>query len=213
MKSYSHTFQNTGGISLMIAGLISAIALCFHPDEFIPGSVLLNSWKPVHLALLVAFTLSVFGIVGIFSFLKDEVSLFNNAAYFFGLIGCTWSVSLVVIELFVLPGIASHDGTIVPLMNMMDPGTSLETLQQFFFGVISIWILGWILVGVSLLRSNKLPKYTGSIVIVASICIAVPTHFAGGLSGILHILFSLLFGGSWILLGNSIRKPQLSVTP
>src|SRR3954465_6580078 len=103
MKNYSHTFQNIGGISLMIAGLIAGIALCFHPDEFIPGSVLLNSWKPVHLALLVAFTLSVLGIVGIFSFLKDEVSLFNNVAYIFGLIGCTWSVSLVVIELFVLP--------------------------------------------------------------------------------------------------------------
>src|SRR6266850_2432602 len=208
MNNNSQTLQTTGGFSLIIAGLISAVALSFHPDEFIPGSVLLDSWKAVHVALLLAFTLSVIGVVGVFVFLKDEVSLLNRAAYLVGMTGCVWSVALVVIEIFVLPGIAAQAVVQIPLMDMMASGTSLEKLQPFFFSAVMVWILGWILIGISLMRSKRLPKYIGVLVVIASISIAVPTHFAGGFSTILHVLFSLLFGGSWFLLGNSIRKGQ-----
>ena len=48
MENYSKVMNKIAAYSMMIAGLAAAIALCFHPDEFVPGSVLLAAWKPVH---------------------------------------------------------------------------------------------------------------------------------------------------------------------
>jgi hypothetical protein len=198
--------QNVGGWFLMIAGFICAIVLCFHPDEFVPGSVLDHAWVPVHLSLLVAFTLSVFGVTGVYNYLRNDNIGQNEITYVIAMLGSIWSVGLVVIEGFVLPGIASVSEKQVPLMQMMANGTSLEHLQPFFLLAILTWIFGWLLVGISLLKSNKTQKYIGMLVIVGAICVSIPTHFAGGLAAPLHILFSIIFGLSWILLGNRMRN-------
>ena len=208
MKNYQNALKTIGGYSLMTAGLISAIALCFHPDEFISGSVLLSSWRPVHLALLFAFTISIFGVVGLFSTLTGKPNTLGVIAFGLGVIGCAWSAAVVVLEVFVLPSLASQAVTQVPLMEMMSPTTPFHALGVFFMSAVMIWIFAWVLIGVVLLRSNLFKRHIGILIIAASVAIAVPTHFAGGLSGILHIVVSLLFGASWIILGNALVKHQ-----
>ena len=192
----------------MIAGLFSAIALCFHPDDFIPGSVLLSSWRPVHLTLLFAFTISIFGVVGLFTTLPGKPTILGVISFSLGVIGCAWSVAVVVLEVFVLPSLASQADTQVPLMEMMSPTTPFHALGVFFMSAIMIWIFAWVLIGVVILRSHLFKRHIGILIIAASVAIAVPTHFAGGLSGILQIVVSLLFGVSWIVLGNAIVKYQ-----
>lgn len=208
MKNYQNALKTIGGYSLMTAGLISAIALCFHPDEFIPGSVLLSLWRPVHLALLFAFTISIFGVIGLFNTLTGKPNVLGVIAFGLGVIGCAWSAAVVVLEVFVLPSLASQAGTQVPLMEMMSPTTPFHALGIFFMSAIMIWIFAWVLIGVVLLRNNLFKRYVGILIIVASVAIAIPTHFAGGLSGILHIIVSLLFGAAWIILGNALVKHQ-----
>lgn len=208
MKNYQNALKTIGGYSLMTAGLISAIALCFHPDEFIPGSVLLSLWRPVHLALLFAFTISIFGVIGLFNTLTGKPNVLGVIAFGLGVIGCAWSAAVVVLEVFVLPSLASQAGTQVPLMEMMSPTTPFHALGIFFMSAIMIWIFAWVLIGVVLLRNNLFKRYVGILIIVASVAIAIPTHFAGGLSGILHIIVSLLFGVAWIILGNALVKHQ-----
>lgn len=206
MKSYQTALTQIGGYSLILAGGISGIALCFHPDEFIPGSVLLSSWKPVHLALLFSFTISVFGVVGIFNTLTEKPTLLGVIAYTLGIIGCGWSAAVVILEVFVLPVLASQASQQVPLMEMMSASTPYESLGKFFMSAVMIWIIAWVLIGVVLLRSKLFKRYVGTIIIIASVSIAVPTHFAGGLSSVLHIIISILFGMSWIILGRTILK-------
>lgn len=213
MKNYQDFLAKIGGYSLIIAGLVSSIALCFHPDEFIPGSVLLDSWRPVHLALLFAFTISVFGVVGIFSSLNEKPNVLGIIAYTLGVIGCGWSAAVVVLEVFVLPVLASQSPQQVPLMDMMGSTTPFALLGKFFMSAVMIWIFAWVLIGIVLLRSPIFRKYIGILIIVASFAIAIPTHFAGGLSTPLHIIVSLLFGISWIVLGMRLVKPfQLSTS-
>ena len=206
MKDYSRALTLIGGYCLLVAGLVSAAALCFHPDEFVPGSVLLASWTPVHLSLLFAFAISVFGVIGLFSALQEKAGTLGIIAYTLGILGCVGSAAVVVIEVFVLPVVAMQSAQQVPLMDMMGPATPLSLLGKFFMSSIMVWILAWVLIGVVLIRNNLFPRYLGIIVISASICIAVPTHFAGGLSALLHIAFSILFGVSWMLLGNALIK-------
>ncbi len=206
MKNYQHFLKTFGGYCLIISGLVSAIALCFHPDEFNPGSVLLDSWIWVHLALLFAFTISIFGVVGLFSTLIEKTHLLGMVAFILGVIGCAGSAAVVVLEVFVFPPLASQSTNQVPLMEMMSPTTPFHTLGVFFMSAVMTWIFAWVLIGIVLLRSNLFQRNVGILIIVASIAIAVPTHFAGGFSGILHIIFSLLFGASWVILGNALVK-------
>jgi len=204
--NFNRTFQSVGGFSLILAGMVSGVALSFRPDATVPGNLLLASWYPVHIALLIAFSLSVLGIIGIFSFLKHEVNLFNQLAFFVGIIGSVWSVSIVVIEIFVLPGIASREQIQMPMMDMMAIGTSLESLQSFFFVAVSVWVLGWVLIGVALVMSNKIPKYVGFMMIGSILLMSVLPMMLGVLSSMLHMVFALIFGASWVLIGNCIRK-------
>ncbi len=205
--NFNRTFQGLGGFSLITAGIIAGIALSFRPDASVPGNLLLASWHPVHIALLVAFSLSVLGIIGIFSFLKHEVTPFNQAAFVVGVIGSVLSVSIVVIELFVLPGIYAREKIEMPMMDMMAIGTSLAALKPFFFIALVTWVLGWVMIGIALVMSNKLPKYVGYMMIGSILLMtAVPIMAGGQVSSILHMIFALVFGASWVLLGNCIRK-------
>ncbi len=208
MNNYQNVLKTIGGYSLIIAGLVSAIALSFHPDEFMPGSVLLSLWRPVHLALLFAFTISIFGVVGLFSAMTEKPNGLGVIAFILGVVGCAWSAAVVVLEVFVLPSVALQADKQVPLMEMMGPGTHFRALQVFFMSAVMIWILAWILIGVVIIRNPLFKKHVGILIIAASIAIAVPTHFAGGLSGALHIVVSLLFGVSWIILGKDLIKIQ-----
>jgi hypothetical protein len=204
--NFNRTFQGLGGISLILAGCLAGIALSFRPDASVPGNILLASWYPVHIALLIAFSLSVLGIIGIFSFLKHEVTFLNQVAYVVGMIGSIWSVSIVVIEIYVLPGIAAKEQIQMPMMDMMALGSSLEALKPFFFAAVIVWVLGWVLIGVSLIMSNKLPKYVGFMMIGSILLMSVVPMAVGTVSSMLHMIFALVFGASWVLLGNSIRK-------
>ncbi|MDI1233917.1 MAG: hypothetical protein PSX81_06530 [bacterium] len=206
MKNFGQLYQSIGGFCLILSGFIAAVALSFHPSKFIPGSALADLWSPTHLALLIAFTLSVIGMTGVYSFLKDEVTLFNRIAYIFGMIGSIWSVTIVVIEVFVLPAIPADSTHLMPLMDMTLLGESLNKLKVFFFCAVSFWLLGWILTGIALVMSNKLPAYIGYFLIGACIGLGILTLFTNGEFEMLHIVFGLIFGTSWILLGNSIRK-------
>ena len=208
MKDYRNVLKTIGGYSLMIAGFVAAIALCFHPDEFVPGSVLLSAWRPVHLALLVAFTISIFGVVGVFTAMAGKPTGLGIAAFILGVIGSAWSAAIVVLEVFVLPPLAAQSEQQVPLMEMMGPTTPFHALGVYFMSAVMIWILAWVLIGVVLIRSHLFKKQVGILIIAASVAIAVPTHFAGDLNMPLHIIVSLLFGGSWIILGNALVKLQ-----
>jgi hypothetical protein len=205
--NFNRTFQGLGGFSLITAGILAGVALSFRPDASVPGNILLASWYPVHIALLVSFSLSVLGIIGIFSFLKHEVTPLNQVAFVAGIIGSILSVSIVVIEIFVLPGIYAKEQIEMPMMDMMAIGSSLAALKPFFFIAVIAWVLGWVLIGIALIMSDKLPKYVGYMMIGSILLMAVVPMMAGGqVSSILHMLFALVFGASWVLLGNCIRK-------
>lgn len=206
MKNFGQAYQSIGGCCLIIAGFTTAVALSFHPSKFIPGSVLSDLWSPVHLALLLAFTLSAIGMVGIYSFLKDEANLFNCIAYIIGIVGSIWSVAIVIIEVFVLADLPTDSAMEMPLMDIRLLGTTLNKMQVFFYTAVFCWLWGWTMTGFALVKSPKLPPYIGYIMICACTGIAVMTIFTGGASQMLHIVFSLFFGISWVLLGNTILK-------
>ncbi len=206
MKNFGQLYQSIGGFCLIAAGFIAGVGLSLHPSQFIPGNALDDLWSPAYFALLIAFTLSVIGMVGIYSFLKDEVSIFNRMAYVIGMIGSVLSVTIIIVEVFVLPGMSSHSTGQLPLMDLTLLGESLNKLKVFFYFAVAIWLLGWVLTGIALVMSKKLPTYIGFVLIAACIGLGILTLFTNGGFEMLHIIIGLFFGASWILLGNSIRK-------
>lgn len=206
MRNFNQFYRAAGGSCLIVAGAIAAVALSFHPSQFIPGSAANDLWSPVHLALLIAFTLSVIGQVGVFSFLKDEVTVLNMAASMIGLVGSIWSVSVIIIEVFSIQQ-SGYEATLsMPLGDVPLLGHALNKLSIFFFVAVSLWLTGWMMTGIALVMSKKLPAYIGYILIASCLGFGIVIGFTDGGFEMLHIVLSLCLGISWLLLGNYIRK-------
>lgn len=195
----------SGAIALMAAGVLGGVALCFHPDEFVPGCLQTAAWKPVHGALLVAFLLSVPGVLAIHLAQADKAGRLGRWGFRLAFVGSILSVSLVVCEAFVLPVIDASRPHPDALMVLLDPAGPLGALGMLFFSVVPVWIFGYVLLGIAVVRAGVLPRASGWLLGGASLLTAVPVHFLGGLGPAVHLLSGISLGAAWAWLGFAVH--------
>jgi hypothetical protein len=190
-----------GAWAFIAAGVIAGAALCFHPDEFVPGCLQSAAWKPVHLALLAAFLLSVPGVLAVHLSQMEKSGALGRWAFHLAFLGSIVSVALVVCEALALPAIDASRARPEALMTLLDPAGPLGGLGTLFFSVVPVWILGYVLLGVAVVRAGVLPRRSGWLLIAAAVLTAVPVHFLGGLGPSVHVLSGLSLGAAWTWLG------------
>jgi hypothetical protein len=190
------------GACLACAGIISGIALPLHPDEFTTGALTDPLWRPVHLALLVSFVLSVPGVVGLYLRQARQLSTLGHVAFVIALCGSALSVALVATEALVLPAFAADRG--LPLMDLLSgPLSSLGAL----FGLgVPIWIAGYVLLGIATARARVLPAAAGWLLVVGAVLAAVPVHFLGGAGPLTRIACGVIFGAGWAWSGLCVAR-------
>jgi hypothetical protein len=198
--------MRAGAFALMGAGALAGIAICFHPDEMVAGCLQSAAWRPVHLALLVGFLLSVPGVLSIHLAQRDRAGALGGWAFGLAFIGSILSVSLVVCEAFVLPVIDAARPHPEALMTLLDPKGPLGALGTFFFSVVPVWIFGYVLVGVSVVRARVPPPGCGWLLVAASLLSAVPVHFLGGAGPFVHLLSGASLGAAWMWLGWAVTR-------
>ena len=192
------SFRNPG-ILLAVAGAIAAIALVFHPDELHPGGIADPRWIPVHLALLVSFTLSVPGVVGLWQSQHRALPGWGHAAFLLALVGCVLSVAMVTIEAFALPVAAANDPR--PMMDLLSPDGPYAGAGVLFGIGFLAWIPGWVAAGIATARSGVFPPAVGIALAVSAVGVAVPVHFIGGIGLGAHALAGFGFGAAWLVAG------------
>ncbi|MBM4365830.1 MAG: hypothetical protein FJ102_06410 [Deltaproteobacteria bacterium] len=187
------------GSCLALAGLIAAIAMPFHPNELAEGALLDSRWLPVHVGLLVAFTLSIPGLLGLWLVQRPLLARWGHGAFFLALVGCGLSVGMVALEVGAFPGIARTDPR--PLMALMGPETPYWPSGLLFGTGFLTWIPGWMAVGVATATAGAFPRPLGVAITVCSAAVAVPIHFVGGGGEFLHALTGGAFGAAWLAAG------------
>jgi hypothetical protein len=198
------------GLLLAVAGAIAAVALVFHPDELHPGGITDPRWVPVHLALLVSFTLSVPGVVGLWSSQRRALPGWGHWAFLLALVGCTLSVAMVAIEAFALPVAAAHDPR--PMMDLLAPDGPYAGAGLLFGIGFLAWIPGWVAAGIATARSGVFPPAVGIALALGAVGVAVPIHFVGGVGLGAHALAGFGFGAAWLVAGiQAARVPGTNV--
>ena len=161
------------GVASVLAGILLIFGFVLHPagEDLTFGTDPL--WVPAHGLSWAALTIALLGWIGLYIVQASRAGGLGTIAFvviIFGTSLASW--------------IFSSGVTYVPVIAAQSP----ELFRQIFspshtlIGVLSVltWILGIILFGISVIRSNVFPKWTGVLLIVGSL--VIPVVYLIGLS-------------------------------
>lgn len=155
------------GLALMIAGLLFGTFMFFHPANT-PEGALNPIWTPVHLMWFVSYLLILFGLNGMYPVLANEPGRLASAAWILSFFGTALSLPIAAWDSFIVPYLAHHALEMITQIEEVSMELSVLVFRLIFFLMALTFSLGFILLGVSALRSRTLPRVGGLLVLVGA---------------------------------------------
>jgi hypothetical protein len=184
-------FLRISGFASILSGIF-IMGLLFHPKSEEPIFGTNTFWIPSHGAVWLGLTLALLGWIGVYIVQASKAGKFGAAAFTITMLG-TGIVSWIF----------SSDVLFVPTIAKEMPSLFQEIFSgsHVFIGVASvlIWILGYVLFGISIIRANVFPKWSGILLIIGSLII--PLSYAIGLPVRVIGVGAVLMGIAQIWLG------------
>lgn len=166
--SSTHLVRWSGAV-LIIGGLLSAIAFLFHPFEPTLSVMSGPRWLLSHSLTGIGFLLIAPGLAGLYLYLEEKNGIFGFVAFVVASIGCALTAGLLLfIESVLLPVAASNPAFSVLADPAGDVYQSTLALPLFLADIV-IFALGFVLLGIAVLRSGNLPRFTGYLIIVGGV--------------------------------------------
>jgi hypothetical protein len=145
------------GLALILGGILMGIGLLIHPNEAAdPSAFITGRWSLAHGLLFLGAIPTLLGLMGVYERLKGLLA-FIAYLLMFGSIASF--VFVFVFEGFVVPIMAADPNAGM----LLDPAGPLLAgpLGVFLLVVGVAFTLGAILLGVAILRSSDLPRWSG----------------------------------------------------
>jgi hypothetical protein len=182
------------GVALLLSGALIAVPIVFHPSYADPQALMRPAWLPVHTALTIAAILGLFGLVGLYSRLRERSGWFGLIGFVLIFTGTALFVAVLSIESFVLPALASSASG----QMLLDPAGPLFSgpLNVFLLLTSGIFSLGCLLFCVSILRSGISGRWVG-LLLLGGILLA----FWPPLPDLVGIIGGVLLGLGFIWFG------------
>lgn len=191
------------GLICVLAGVLYAVGALLHPVGETLDAVNRSNWVPSHLVYWVAVLLLHLGLVGLYAHLKETAGLLGLVAFILAFIGTSLVSSILLFVSTVLPLIAS------------DAPTIFEQSMTFPAFVAVVFILGfglgWMLIGLVIMRDKHLPRWSGLLLIVG-VGLFISSEalpFAPTLAHTLVTIGDILFGLGLVWLGYTLWSEQL----
>lgn len=191
---------NWSGSVLILAGILFAGSMVFHPDDTLPGSFLRTTWVPVHILLGIAAIAAVAGLGGLYTVMSSKLSVFGRVSFGLALLGTVLLVGVMLFfEATLLPAL-SRDAAYQPLLSGDGPLMN-GPLGYLIWATMLIASAGYILLAIYLVASKTISPINGILFI------GVPlAAFAPPIPYVLEIAGGVLFGVALLWLGVSIRR-------
>lgn len=197
----STTLVRVSGLALLLAGILLAVAILFHPSDADPQALMRPAWVPVHTALTIAAILGLFGLMGLYNRLRERSGWLGLIGFVLLFSGTALFVAGLSIEAFVLPALASSAAG----QKLLDPagplfGGPLNVVLLLTSGIFS---LGCLLFCVAILRSEISLRWVGLLLLAGILLALWPPlpQLVGTIGGVLLGLGYIWFG--YILLARS----------
>jgi hypothetical protein len=197
----STSLTRWSGLALLLSGALIAVPIVFHPSYADPQALLRPAWVPIHTALTISAILALFGLVGLYTRLRERSGWFGLIGFVLLFTGTALFVAGLSIEAFVLPALASS----AVGQTLLDPAGPLFSgpLNVFLLVTSGIFSLGCLLFCVAILRSEITLHWVGLLLLGGILLAFWPPlpDLAGIIGGVLLGLGFIWFG--YILLARS----------
>jgi hypothetical protein len=186
------------GLALLLAGLLIAIPMLFHPSDADPQAVLNSAWVPVHSLLLAGALVTLFGLIGLYGAQAEAVGTLGLIGFILTFVGIALVVAVLILEAFVIPVIAANTAG----QALLDPAGPLfgGTLGLIFLVMGVSQALGFILLGFATARAAVLPRWAGVLLLLGGPLLA----FTPPLPQLVGTIGGVLMGASFVWLGYAI---------
>jgi hypothetical protein len=188
------------GTLLIVAGVLIAGSMLFHPDDTQPDFAFHAAWVPVHVLLGIGSLAGLAGLVGLYGALRGRITAFGNAAFILAFLGTVLFTGLMFfVEATLLPVLGSNPAY-QPLLSDTGPlmGGPFGMALMASFAIIS---LGYVLLAIYLVAAKTISVVNGLLFIGAPLA-----AFAPPLPYAVEIIGGVLLGLAFLWLGVSIRK-------
>ena len=146
------------GLICVLAGVLYAVGAFLHPIGETLDAVKHTNWVPSHQVYWVSVLLFHLGLVGLYARLKETAGLLGLVAFILGFIGTSVVSSILLLATTILPIIASDAPTIFEQSMMFPAFVAVVFIMSFG--------LGWMLIGLVIMRDKHLPRWSGLLLIV-----------------------------------------------
>jgi hypothetical protein len=190
----STTLVRLSGLALLLSGVLIAVPIVFHPGEADPQALLRPAWIPVHTTLTIAAILGLFGLVGLYSRLRERSGWPGLIGFVLLFTGTALFVAGISIEAFVLPAIASSTAG----QTLLDPAGPLfgGPLGLVLLVTGGIFSLGALLFCIAILRSGVYGRWAGLLLLGG-----IPLAFWPPLPDLVGMIGGVLLGLGFIWFG------------
>jgi hypothetical protein len=204
--------NRSNGPALMIAGILFGTFMLFHPPNN-PTGALNPIWAPIHLMWFISYLLILFGLIGIRSVLASESVRMGKPAWILSFLGTALSLPIAAWDAFIVPYLAVH----APEMITQVEETSMElpvlTFRLIVYLTVIIFSLGFVLMGIAIIRSRVMPRIAGLMVLIGAplFWLGAIIFSQGPTGNIVTIIGAVLFGFGIAWFGYAQRTVQSEV--
>ncbi len=190
------------GIAFIAGGALQIFASLFHGDNNDPNVTLGAFWVPVQLALLVFYALACVGLVGLDRAQRNKAGKLGLVGFVLATVGSALSIITSVGFAFLLPAAARLSPK--PVFALLDPAGPFAWLALVTFTYILLFVPGFILTGVAIIRARIFPRWAGAL-IALGILVSFIGASPGGFS-VLRAVGGVVFAVGLIGVGNAMWK-------
>jgi hypothetical protein len=186
--------QRAGGLALLLGGVLLGLGVVLHPDEANPAAVLAATWGPVHIIMLLAALLSLFGLLSAYARLAARAGATGLVGFALLIAGTMLLAPILVIEALVVPALAA-DAAGAALLSDTGPLFG-GALGLYFMLMALVFALGCLIGAIAIVRSGALPRLAGVLLVGGALLAFNPPlpHLAGTIGGLLLSLGYIWLG-------------------
>jgi hypothetical protein len=162
------------GAALAVAGILAALSFLFHPLVPELGDMQTPRWLAAHALSGIAFIFMLPGFAGLYAHVAEKSGALGLAGFVLVSIASALMGGLLLFVESVLLPVASTNPAFVSLT---DPASEVYrgTLAlPLFLGTSLLFAVGFVLLGMTVVRSSSLPKLAGYLLIAGGVFFSLP---------------------------------------
>jgi hypothetical protein len=214
---FSEKVIRWSGLALALGGVIAALFWILHPEE----SVLLTDpagYQTEHILDLVGLMLLIPGLMGLYARLVNRTGWVGFIGFVLTLLPLLLMMGISVIDFVIWPSIAQ----VQPDLILTSEGEFIQTSGPFAATIslivpfAMIGALGFILLGITIWRSNVMPRWAGLLLAIGGLLYLIGSGFVPDGVLLLNLIVYGPFAVASVWLGKSLlsgSEPQHKSMP